>query len=314
MTAKNGAISIWLLVVFIMTFSLGLRATHRWGCWIQPTNAPNFYNGANGEYTAIFDEVVSQNFDSWDNSTIMDLPRVGGPGFNTISGYNGFYGGTGWLGLATILQSSGCTINEGRSDLNQSYLDNGSYSRTNKLHVACQEVGHLFGLDHNEGANDTCMNDLILTAPHPNDHDRIMLNSMYSLPLCGTCPNVALLANGGQWVTAEDGGGWVVNANRASVGAWETFRLQDLGGGSVALQASNGQHFVAESGGGREVMANRTGVGPWETFRMIDLGGGFIALQASNGLYMQAAGGGGTSVNATGAAIGPWETFTLSYR
>lgn len=56
---------------------------------------------------------------------------------------------------------------------------NGSYSRTNKKHVACQEVGHLFGLNHNRNETNTCMNDTILTAPQPNLHDQSLINSIY---------------------------------------------------------------------------------------------------------------------------------------
>ena len=96
-----------------------------------------------------------------------------------VNAYNGYYGSTGWLGIAEIRRYSGCTVYEGRARLNQSYLDNGRYSRTNKEHVACQEVGHLFGLGHNRGSSTTCMNDTILTAPQPNTHDHDLINSIY---------------------------------------------------------------------------------------------------------------------------------------
>lgn len=67
---------------------------------------------------------------------------------------------------------------QGNAYLHRSYLDSG-YSRTNRKHVACQEVGHLFGLHHNTSSNTTCMNDSILTAPQPNSHDRDLINSLY---------------------------------------------------------------------------------------------------------------------------------------
>ena len=48
------------------------------------------------------------------------------------------------------------------------------------LDVACQEVGHTFGLDHNHNATDTCMNDWILTAGNQiNEHDRYQLSLIY---------------------------------------------------------------------------------------------------------------------------------------
>jgi hypothetical protein len=81
----------------------------------------------------------------------------------------------------------------------------------------------------------------------------------------------------GQHMVAENGGGSVVNANRAVASTWEAFRLINLDGWSdfltgdrVALQAANGQYVVAEGGGGGagsgSVNANRSAVGAWETF------------------------------------------------
>ena len=53
--------------------------------------------------------------------------------------------------------------------------------------------------------------------------------------------NIALQAYNGQWLCAENGGGWQLAANRNRIGAWETFRLVDLGNGNMALRGANGQ-------------------------------------------------------------------------
>ena len=123
--------------------------------------------------------------------------------------------------------------------------------------------------------------------------------------------SIALRASNGQYVCAEGGGGGVVVANRNAIGAWETFRLFDLGNGNVALRASNGQYVCAEGGGGGAVVANRNAIGAWETFKLFDLGNGNVALRASNGQYVCAEGGGGGVVVANRNAIGAWETFKL---
>jgi hypothetical protein len=98
--------------------------------------------------------------------------------------------------------------------------------------------------------------------------------------------NGGILANGdainlrvgnGSYLVAEGSGGGVVNANRVSAGAWETFRIGNVDGFSdfftgdhVAVQAANGQYVVAEGGGGLgasgSVNANRNAIGAWETF------------------------------------------------
>lgn len=303
-------------LLFLTVFSGATWAFHRWSCFKFPDATIFWYNGGTGDYFNIYQEESINDGDSWHNSTVIDLIQVGSPGTSDqVNSYNGFYGINGWLGLAQIYPS-GCTINWGESFLNQSYLDNGSYSRTNKKHVACQEVGHTFGLQHNRNQNDTCMNDTILTAPQPNQHDRDELASLYPPPgpsICETCPPVALQANNGQWWVAEGGGGSVINANRNGIGPWEVFRLVDLGGGSVALQCSNGQYVVAEGGGGRELLCNRNAIGGWEIFARIDLGGGYVALQCANGQYVVAEGGGGREVLCNRNAIGAWETFFLNF-
>jgi PKD repeat protein len=112
------------------------------------------------------------------HSTTMNLSYSSG---GNLSLFYDTYGVNGWLGLATIWQSN-CVISMARSQLNDTYLGNtGTYSRTNVDHVACQEVGHTFGLDHNRTSNTTCMNDNILTAgTQINQHDRDTLDCIYT--------------------------------------------------------------------------------------------------------------------------------------
>lgn len=92
------------------------------------------------------------------------------------------YGRNGWLGLATISGISNCVIGSASSKLNDSYLqDTARYSQTSVNHVACQEVGHTFGLNHNRSSSTTCMNDTILTAGNQiNQHDRDLLQQIYA--------------------------------------------------------------------------------------------------------------------------------------
>lgn len=154
-------------------------ASHRWGCWKYANYYIRWYNGASGTYYNAFQQEAKTDGDAWDPYTDLVLPQVSSAGTSDhVNAYSGFYGGTGWLGLASIQRASGCTILQGNAYLNRSYLDSG-YSTTNIKHVACQEVGHLWGLDHNRGSSTTCMNDTILTVPHPNSHDRDMINSLY---------------------------------------------------------------------------------------------------------------------------------------
>lgn len=174
-------IAIWTLVLMASAAigSTAAYASHRWSCWKYANYYIRWYNGGTGDYWNIYQEEAKSDSNSWDKYTDIYLASVSSSGTSDhVNAYNGYYGYNGWLGIAEIRRYSGCTIYEGRSRLNMTYLENG-YSRTNKKHVACQEVGHLFGLHHNTGSNSTCMNDQILSAPYPNSHDRSLINSIY---------------------------------------------------------------------------------------------------------------------------------------
>lgn len=183
MTWKRAS-SLWalaLIVACVVGFYGTAWASHRWGCWKYADANINFYNGATGSYAAIFADESLNDSNSWHNYTDVNLNSVFASGkTDHVNCYNGNYGFNGWLGIAEIRRHTGCTVKEGRARLNTSYLENPGYgfNLTNKKHVACQEVGHLFGLNH-QYQNDTCMNDSILTQPQPNIHDRDLVNSIY---------------------------------------------------------------------------------------------------------------------------------------
>jgi hypothetical protein len=102
---------------------------------------------------------------------------------------NGNYGNNGWLGLAQIWLSGGHIV-QGATKMNDTYFNTATYNiPTEKLHVVCQEVGHTFGLDHQDesGASlNTCMDYYHNTSAsdtkstHPNDHDYEQLASIYA--------------------------------------------------------------------------------------------------------------------------------------
>jgi hypothetical protein len=126
-------------------------------------------------YTSAFNGSISL----W-NGTIINLALSSTPKLRL---FYGAYGQNGWLGLASLTSvDSACHINSARSQINDTYMrDTSRYSQTAVNHVSCQEVGHTFGLGHNQSQTDTCMNDRILTAGNQiNQHDRDQLNSIYA--------------------------------------------------------------------------------------------------------------------------------------
>lgn len=146
------------------------RANNQWSCWHWASPDLTFRNEASGRYQTAFANEVSE----WDSLSVLSIGSGTG-----IVGYSGAYGRNGWLGLArlTDYDRGTCEIFAAEAHLNTSYLD--GYSFTAVSHVACQEVGHDFGLDHQKGRAQSCMNDMTLGHPYPNQHDVDLLDEIY---------------------------------------------------------------------------------------------------------------------------------------
>jgi hypothetical protein len=96
------------------------------------------------------------------------------------------YGNNGWLGIAGISISGGHIV-KGYVKVNDTYFNTTKYNTVPWRNlVMCQEVGHLFGLGHqdedfNNGNLDTCMD--YTSDPesnqHPNAHDYEQLQTIY---------------------------------------------------------------------------------------------------------------------------------------
>ena len=78
-----------------------------------------------------------------------------------------------------------------------------------------------------------------------------------------------------RYVSADNGGGGGIHANRTAVGIWELFRPEKQEGSSLySLTTYNGPYYVtAENGGGSVMNANRVGIGDWEKFYVYCVGG-----------------------------------------
>ncbi len=120
-----------------------------------------------------------------DKRTRKRCPAIGGK----VRACNAAYGNTGWLGVASIW-ASGDHITQATTKVNDTYFDTPTYDRPEwRQMVMCQEIGHDFGLDHQDEAFDnpnlgTCMDytDNPLGPPsneHPNQHDYDQLNLIY---------------------------------------------------------------------------------------------------------------------------------------
>ena len=132
----------------------------------------------------------------WNASSVLELTEESGTGIDpkkctAIAGKvlvcNSAYGKRGWLGIASIW-ASGSHITKATTKLNDSYHNSAPYNTDAwRALVTCQEIGHDFGLGHQDenfnNANlDTCMDytNNPISNQHPNNHDYQMLEAIYA--------------------------------------------------------------------------------------------------------------------------------------
>jgi hypothetical protein len=177
-------------------FASSASANHSWNGyhWARTSNPFTVQLGNN--LTSAWQSILSTTSSDWSKSTVLDTSIVAGQakgrcrataGRDEIC--NDTYGNNGWLGVAQIwLESGSKHIVQGTVKVNDTYFNTPTYNTTAWRNlVMCQEVGHTFGLDHQDENFDnanlgTCMdytNDPS-TNQHPNQHDYDELVTIYS--------------------------------------------------------------------------------------------------------------------------------------
>jgi hypothetical protein len=169
-------------------------ASHSWGNyhWARSANPLELDLGSN--VSSAWSGHLSVALNDWDQSNVLELAQVQGAGLKNCGPVEGRvevcddrYGYRQWLGVAQIW-ASGDHIVQGIVKLNDSYLLGGGSYDTDAWRqlVVCQEVGHTFGLDHQDEdfSNPnlgTCMD--YTSSPdsnqHPNGHDYEQLQTIY---------------------------------------------------------------------------------------------------------------------------------------
>lgn len=189
------------LTFFAMALAcLGLAgaasADHAWSNyhWSRSTNPVTVNLGDNVDPVKWRGHLLTASAD-WSLSTVLASPVVAGntrpkscratDGMVEVCSAN--YGGTGWLGVAQIW-ISGSHIVKGIAKLNDYYHDSPPYNTDSwRLLVMCQEVGHTYGLGHQDENFDTktepgtCMDYTRdpVGSEHPNAHDYEQLEIIY---------------------------------------------------------------------------------------------------------------------------------------
>jgi hypothetical protein len=170
-------------------------ANHSWGGyhWSRTTNPFTLKLGDN--VSGAWDAMLATASSDWSKSTVLDTQIVSGrarpkscrPTSGRVEVCSANYGNTGWLGVAQIWITGGTHLTQGTVKNNDYYFGSSSYryNTAEMQHVICQEIGHTFGLDHQDesGASlNTCMDyyhntsasDTKSTHPNAGDYDELL--------------------------------------------------------------------------------------------------------------------------------------------
>jgi hypothetical protein len=173
-------------------------ANHSWGSYHWARTANPFALKINEALTSNWEPYLQVAMDDWGTSSVLDFnPTTAAPSSasakrcDPITGQilvcNASYGQRGWLGIASIWASGNHTT-KGTTKLNDTYFNMAQYNTPAwRQMVTCQEIGHDFGLDHQDEnfSNDnlgTCMDytNNPTTNQHPNAHDFEQLEAIYA--------------------------------------------------------------------------------------------------------------------------------------
>jgi hypothetical protein len=191
------AVATAAALVGIVTLPGAASANHSWGGYHWARTANPFTLKLDDNVSSAWDSYLNTASSDWSKSTVLDTvvvqgsfgrPRQCSPNTGEVEVCNTTYGNTGWLGIASISVTGGVHITQGSVKLNDTYFSTAQYNTPAwRALVTCQEIGHTFGLDHQDENFDnpnlgTCMdytNDPS-TNQHPNQHDYDELVAIYS--------------------------------------------------------------------------------------------------------------------------------------
>lgn len=260
--SKLAAIAI---VLFAGTFAFAAYANHSWGGyhWARVANP----------FTLQLDDNVSPSWDSylgkasvdWTKSSILDTVINSGltnkncrPTAGKVEVCNNKYGNNGWLGVAQIWISNGDHITQGTVKVNDTYFNTAYYNKSAwRQLVMCQEIGHTFGLGHQDedfyNANlGTCMDYTSdpdgalygqLDNRYPNAHDYEELEIIYNshldtfTTLLSNIRNInyrALEVNADTEINTEDPSEWGKESRKSANGKNSLYE-RDLANGKKML-------------------------------------------------------------------------------
>jgi hypothetical protein len=176
------------------------QASHSWGNYHWARTSNPFTLKLDRNVTSAWTTYLSTASSDWTASSVLNTTIVTGsfgsrysctPTTGHVEVCNYAYGSTGWLGIASISITTGNHISRAYVKVNDTYFNQATYNTpAYRRLVMCQEVGHTFGLAHQDENQTnpnlgTCMDytrdpDGPPSNEHPNSHDFSQLQTIYS--------------------------------------------------------------------------------------------------------------------------------------
>ena len=190
-------------------------ASHSWSNYHWKRTTAEISPPVGDNVSAVWDSYLNVAIADWNQSTVINSPKVPGSSSprqcravaGTIQVCNASYGQNGWLGIASIWLSGG-HISQGTTKVNDTYFNMAQYNTPSwKAAVMCQEIGHDYGLGHQDedfstDNTNSCMDYTSNPAgnEHPDAHDYQQLLSIYN-----HMEAAAMTLGGGAPSSAESG-------------------------------------------------------------------------------------------------------------
>jgi len=180
------------------------QASHAWNGYHWARTANPFTVELDRNLTTDWHTYLTTASADWNASSVLNTvvmtgsfgsKKSCGPASGHVEVCNSTYGNTGWVGIASIYITGGVHIYKGYTKMNDTYTNSSPPWNTaaGKLFVMCQEVGHTFGLAHQDENFDnfnlgSCMDYTSRPAggggepsnEHPNSHDYAQLETIYA--------------------------------------------------------------------------------------------------------------------------------------
>lgn len=192
--------TVTAVTVAVLAIPSPAQASHAWGNYHWARTSNPFTLRLDNNVTSAWTSYLNTASSDWTASSVLNTTVVSGSfGSKTsctpITGHvevcNAAYGSTGWLGIASISITTGNHISRAFVKVNDTYFNQATYNTpAYRRLVMCQEVGHTFGLGHQDENQTnpnlgTCMDysrdpDGPPSNEHPNSHDFSQLVSIYS--------------------------------------------------------------------------------------------------------------------------------------